>query len=149
MDIINSTLSLSKQSIEDMHSDEDTKSEISEISEIEEIKEIFEVKICSNNIDLNSDSDCTCDSECTYDSYDTFDTSDPDIFRKQEIKMEVLVGNKTLKSNDKGDFNILFKKMLDEFKKKTDKKVLRKIITSNNCDSDSSSEYYLHGYKFF
>jgi len=117
------------------------------ISEIEEIRKIFEVKIEERNSCDNSNSESDYDSECSYNTYDTFDTSDSEILKKQEIKMDLLVGKKMLKSDSKSDFDIIFKKLLDELKKKYKKKVLKTIVTSN--DSDSSSEYYLHGYNFF
>lgn len=123
-------------------------SDISDISEIEDIRKIFEIKIQSTNksddsSDYGSQCDCESDSHSVY-TYDTFDTSDSNIFKKQEIKMELLISNKMSKSNN---FDIIFKKMLDEIKEKTDKKILKKIIASN--DSDSDSDYYLRGYKFF
>jgi hypothetical protein len=130
---------LHSDSIEETSSDI---SDISEISEIEDLKKIFEVKIpeiCDFNCDYISD----CSSESSCETYDTFDTSDPDILKKQEIKMELLIGKKMLKPDDKNDFNILFKKLLCELKNNS-----QQIVVSN-CNSDSSSEYYLHGYKFF
>ncbi len=143
---------------ENINSTEETNSEISEISDIsdiEDIKEIFEIKI-HNNFDSESSSSDTesssgtessrrSNSECSIDySYDTFDTSDSNILKKQKIKMELLLDKKLLKTDSKNEFHILFKKLLNEFKKKH----LRQIKVEGD-ESDESSEYYLHGYKFF
>lgn len=135
----------SEQSESSTHSD--VSDLISEISDIEDIQKLFEVRIEGKDRSDSLDSSYSSDrSDKSTDTYDTFDTSDSDILKKQEIKIELLIGKKMLKSENKNNFNIQFKKLISELKNKYTKRV---VVSKTDTNSDSSSEYYLHDYKFF
>ena len=121
---------------------------LSVISDPKEINEIFQVRIRTNS---NESLDSSDNESISDESYDTFNTSDSEIFKKQEIKMEILEKTNLCKkptSYDlRNDVDVIFVKMLHELKE--DKKIKKKKIVNDLDILDSSDDDYLHDYRFF